>query len=74
LQALDALEFYKDMVAWIVPAMLVWAIHYLAEIAKSLSQIKTSLAVVVTKIENHEHRIARLEDRLEKREAAQHFN
>lgn len=68
-------EIYKGIVQWGAPIIAVFSVKYVAEIASSLRNIQTSLAVVVNNIEgltkgqqehdeklyDHSERIAKLE-------------
>ncbi len=55
-------DAYKDLVMWVLPPVLGFAVRYLQQIAKKLSDISVSLAIVVRQIESHEHRLTMLED------------
>lgn len=60
----EVLELYKTFAQWLIPPVLAFAIHYLSQISKRLTEIAQSLAVVVSKIDEHDRRISRLEDKV----------
>lgn len=62
-------DLYIKIAQWVVPTALTFAIRYLSQIAKRLTEISVSLAVVVNQINQHETRISRLEDDLRARTA-----
>lgn len=71
-------ELYRTLVHWGAPIIALFGVKYVAQIAASLRNIQTSLAVVVNniegltkgqqdhdeKIDDHSERIAKLEVRL----------
>lgn len=63
MQADQAFDIYRTVSNWLVPVVLAFSLRFLSQIAKRLSEISESLAVVVNQIDSHEKRIAKLEDR-----------
>lgn len=63
-------EVYRQMVHWGIPFCLVATIHYLQQISKRLNEISIRLSAIITqadghskKLDEHDRRIEKLEDR-----------
>lgn len=57
---------YEKVADWLIPCLLGAAVYSLTEIRKELSSMSISLAVAVSKIDDHERRLQQLE--------AEHYN
>lgn len=53
---------YETLTMWLIPALLSGILGTLAWMGSSISDMNKSLAVAVSKIDDHERRIQRLED------------
>ena len=54
-------EVYKDIIYGLIPALLTFAIYYLASISRSLNELRESFARVLAQIGEHERRLDQLE-------------
>lgn len=52
---------YEKLADWLVPVLLAAAVYSLGEIRKEIAAMGTSIAVVATKIDEHEKRLTKLE-------------
>jgi hypothetical protein len=53
---------YQAIVSWLIPALLSAILGVLAWMGSSIHDMSTTLAVAVSKIDDHERRIELLED------------
>ena len=52
---------YQKLAEWIIPVMLGLTVWTLQQISLEISKLNQSMAVAITKIENHEFRLGKLE-------------
>ncbi len=64
---LEPLEKLGD---WVVPSMLGAAIYWLRNIATELKELGRTLAVAVARVDQHEHRIEVLEEKVDERRSS----
>jgi hypothetical protein len=57
------MEIYQKLSDWLVPVLIGAAIAQLRSIASEMREISKALAVAITKVDAHEQRIQRLEER-----------
>lgn len=57
------MDIYQKLSDWLVPLLIGAAIAQLRAIASEMKEISKSLAVAITKVDAHEQRIQRLEER-----------
>lgn len=52
---------------WLVPALVGASIYYLRAISSAIQDLSRNLAVAVERVDSHERRIEKLEDRADER-------
>ncbi len=60
---------YEALSNWVIPMLLATLVAVLGWMAINLNDIAKSLAVIVTRVDNHENRIRELEDLAPRRAA-----
>ena len=54
---------YRSIASWGIPLGVLGVLHYLQQISKRLNEIGQNLAVAITRQENHEQRLIKLESK-----------